>query len=314
MADEKPAEKPAAPDLFTPEERAHLEQRVPETPPEAATPEPSASPDEAAAGPTPAPAPAPTPTAPPPRQDTVPQAALHEERKRRQEAEERARQIELQNARMQERWRMWQQAAAPQPTPPPEPDKDIFGAVNHLIREQQQTTAEINRYKQQIAAEQQMKALGEWGTRCEIAYRQKVPDYDKALQFLRQSRAGELKATTPWNDGQIWQQVYNEERQLVAQAAQWRQNPADMAFRNAQARGYRRDAAPPVPTAPAPNPVQRLNVIEAGQQAARSLTGVGGRAAVNPEMTVENLLKMNDRELDTFKNKYPAKYRRLKGG
>ena len=299
--------KPAAPDLFTPEERAHLEQRTPETPPEATAPEPepSATPEATEAAPAPSPAPSPAP-----RQETVPQAALHEERKRRQEAEERARQIELQNARMQERFQMWQQATAPQQQPP-DPDKDIFGTVKYqgevLARQQD----EINRYKQHLATKQQMEALDNWGKANEQAYRQRVPDYDNALQFLRRSRANELKATTPWNDMQIVQQVTNEERQLVAQAAQWRRNPADMAYRNAQARGYRANAAPP---APPPNPAQRLNVIEAGQQASRSLTGVGGRAAVNPEMTVENLLRMNDRELEAFKTKNPAKYRKLKGG
>jgi hypothetical protein len=311
MADEKPAEKSAAPDLFTPEERAHLEQRTPETPPEAATPEPSAP--EAAAEPTATPAPAPAPTAPPPRQETVPQAALHEERKRRQEAEERARQIELQNARMAERFQMWQQATAPQSEPPPSVDKDIFGAVNHLIRQQENTTAEINRYKQQMIADQQMRQLGQWGAQAESAYRRSVPDYDRALQHLRQARMNELR-TLGINEMQAQQQLQNEERQLLIHAAQQRRNPADYAYRMAQQRGYRQNAAPAAPASPPPNPAQRLNVIEAGQQAARSLTGVGGRAAVNPEMTIDNLTKMSDREFDAWKMKNPAKYRKLKGG
>jgi hypothetical protein len=306
MVDEISAEKPAAPDLFTPEERAYFEQRAPETPPEA---EPSSPTEATQAAAKPAPTPSPPPASPP-KQETVPQAALHEERKRRQEAEERARQTELVNARMEERFRMWQQAAGPPPEPP-NPDTDIFGTVKFQGQELARQRQEIEGYKQQVAARQQMEALHNWCKAHENAYRQRVPDYDKALHFLKRARANELKATTPWNDTQILQQVANEERQLIAQAAQWQRNPADMAYRNAQARGYRANAAP---AAPPPNPAQRLNVIEAGQQAARSLTGVGGRAAVNPEMTIENLTKMSDREFDAWKTKNPAKYRKLKGG
>jgi hypothetical protein len=133
-------EKPVAPDPLSPEERAHFDSRGEKeiSPPPAAT-EPTA----------PAPAAAPTPpekpadVAPPPAdrpQATVPQAALHEERKRRQEAEEKARQIELLNARMEERFRAFRDALTPRPgapaaEAPPPAAKDIFGAVKHLQRE-----------------------------------------------------------------------------------------------------------------------------------------------------------------------------------
>jgi hypothetical protein len=308
--------KPAPPDLFTPEERAHLEQRAPETPPEPQAPTPS---ETTAVEPAPAPAQAPPPS---PRQETVPQAALHEERKRRQEAEERTRQIELDNTRWQERFRMWQQTAAPQPSLPPEPDKDIFGAVNHVMREQQNMAAKISQYEEQIATQQRMRQLGEWATQAENVYRQRVPDYDKALGFLQQAREKELRILGK-NAMEARQQRQKEEQNLVILAAQQRQNPAHYAFQMALERGYRRQQAPqasqasqaPNPGAPAnPQGHVDLNRIAAGQQAASSLTGVGGRASAGPEMTIENLLKMNGRELDAYKVKHPAKYRKLLGG
>src|SRR5262245_42101486 len=241
MAAAKQKEMPLDP--LAPEERAHFDSRgekdIPAPKPEAAAPEPPAAPPPV----TPADAPqAPPPPAEKPEvQATVPQAALHEERKRRQEAEEKSRQIELLNARMEERFRAFRDAMAPprqqQPQAPPDPNRDIFGAVQHMQAEQRATRAEIDHYKRQIQQEDQLKQLKQWASDAEAAYVRDNPDYYTALNHLRQARARELQVwgMTP---SAIGQQLQHEENQLLARAAAERRNPAQMAHELARQRGY----------------------------------------------------------------------------
>src|SRR5262245_1166420 len=114
MADEK--EKPTAPDPLSEGERAYFDSRgekdipsppAPADPPPAAEP-PAAEPPAAATPPQ------------PPMPENVPVATLLEERKRRQDAEERARNIELLNARMEERFRAFRDSLAPRQAQPPQ--------------------------------------------------------------------------------------------------------------------------------------------------------------------------------------------------
>src|SRR5262245_33302722 len=95
-------------DFLTPDERAYFDSKgekdIPAaaTPPTGDTPPPAQEPAEPTAA-------EPAPTAPE-KQREVPQQALHEERKRRQDAEEKARNLEVLNARMEERFRMFTEA------------------------------------------------------------------------------------------------------------------------------------------------------------------------------------------------------------
>jgi hypothetical protein len=301
MAENETKTPESGSDLFTPAERQYFDSR-------GDTPIPEPAPAEPAAEVVPEPAPAP---AEPTQQETVPYGALAEERARRKESEERARQAELMQARMEERFRAWQDQATPRPTPPrapPKPDEDIFGAVNHLMREQQRTTGEINNYKQQIAAEQQMQQLGRWAAQAEATFKQTAPDYDDALRHLRESRTNELKTTWGMNDTAVSQQLLTEERQLLVRAAQQQRNPAELAYAIAKQRGYRGKAAD------TGNLSKQMDIIEAGQQASKTLSSVGGKASGGVEVKLEDLVRMSDAEFAAFKAKYPARYRRLKGG
>jgi len=307
---EQPAPAPA-PDHLTSDERSYFTSRgetpIPEPAPEAApapepTPEPSAAPLE------------PSVTAeavPPPSPKMVDSGALAEERNRRKEAEEKARQLEMQQARMEERIRMWQQQQQPraqQPQQPPNPDQDIFGAVNHVMRTQQQMAQELNASRQQQAQREALTQLEQWGGHQQNEFAKQTPDYFEALQHLRQSRGNELQAFG-LNPQQTAAQLLQEERQLLSFAAQQRRNPAEMAYAFAQQRGYRKGAGNGQN-----NPAQQLDRINAGQQAARSLSGVGGNAGGGAPVGVEELLKMPMSEFAAYKAKNPAKFRRLKGG
>jgi len=325
MADEKPAtpETPTTDDAgFSPAERSYLRQEEgatppPEPPPETPSETPAEPPAEAAQ---PSETPAPSKEPPKAQPQTVPYGALAEERQRRKEAEERARQQELLTARMEERFRAFsegrpQQSQQPTaPAAPPSPDQDIFGAVKHTMQRLDATTAEIEAYKRQIAQNEQVARLNRWAADCVQEYRKTQPDYLDAYRFLRESRAHELRSTWNMNDPAIGEQLATEELQLMAQAARQRRNAAEIVYSNARARGYKPGAAAPAAKpAAAPDATRQLEIVQQGQQANKSLSGMGGRAGGGVEVAGENILKMSDKEFDAWITKNPAKWRRLKG-
>jgi len=318
MVEEATKEKP---DLgpFTAEERAHFDSRG-----EKDIPVPQSVTEAPAQAPVPGATDAPVPTAEPARPDKpdkpehVPIATLQEERRRRQEAEERARQTELLNVRMEERFRAFRDALAPRqqaPQAPPSADQDIFGAVRHMQAEQTRTRAEIDAYKRQIQAEDQIKQLQDWGRNAEAEYVRANPDYYQALNHLRAARVRDLQVLG-MSPSAINQQLLNEENQLLARAAAERRNPAHWAHELAKARGYTRAAAPAAQRSDGTLPPSNvdLNRIEAGQRQSASLSNVGGGAGRDlGDIEIEDLLKMNDREFGAFIEKYPGRFRRLKG-
>ena len=247
-------------------------------------------------------------------QATVPQAALHEERTRRQQAEERARQMELLNARMEERFRTLRETVTPrqQPQGPPAVDQDIFGAVKHMQQEQARTRSEIEGYKRQIQQEDYTKQLTDWGRNVEIEFRRVNPDYQQALDHLRQARGRQLQI---WgmSPSAIDYQLKHEEIQMLARAAAERRNPAEMAYRLAQEAGYRRGAAQQQPQDSQRHEID-LNRIEAGQRQSGTLSNVGGGGGRDiGDIEANDLLKMSDKEFGAWIDKHPAQFRRLKG-
>src|SRR5215475_1229398 len=317
MPDEK--KKQLELDPLTPEERQHFSSRGEKDIPVAAPPNdvpPAQAPAPADDAPPAEPVPSPAPVAEAEKQREVPQQALHEERKRRQDAEEKARQYELLNARMEERFRAFRDAVAPPqqaPAAAPSPDSDIFGAVKHMQQEQSRTRVEIDNYKRQMQYEDQMKQLRQWGADAEANYARNTPDYYEALNHLRRARANEL-GIWGMSPSAIGQQLQHEENQLLARAAAERRNPAEMAYSLAKQRGFVKADKPPAAQAAAPPPPPDLSRIEAGQRQSGSLSQIGGNQGPDVgDIEINDLLKMNDKEFGAFIDKYPARFRRLKG-
>jgi hypothetical protein len=308
MAD---TEKPEG-GLFTEEERQYFDTRgekpIPaaETapPPEAPEPtepiEPKEPPKEAAEG---------EEKEPPKEERKVDYGALREEREKRKVAEEKAREMELLNARMEERFKAWQDSTRQPPKAPvrpPRADEDIFGAVNHLQRTQEQVNKELEGYKKREAALVQMQELANFAARSANEFKKTTPDYPDAFNFLQDSRKRELE-TWGMDEIAIGKQLETETQQLIARAAQAQRNPAEMAYMLAKQRGYSAKQAP------AADPVEQLDRIERGQQQNRSMSGTGGNSRAGGEITLSDLVRMPDAEFAAFKSKYPARYRRLKG-
>jgi hypothetical protein len=302
---------------FTPEERAYFDSKgekdIPQPGQSAEPPQVGVeAPPKAPAEPQPAePAPLVTPEAEAKR-DKVDYGAFSEERAKRKEAEERARQMELMNAKMEERFRMLAEASRPQQQPqrpPPSADQDIFGAVKHMQGEQARIRQEIDNYRRQIQAENQMRTLRNWGSDAEASFAKDNPDYYEALKHLRAARARDL---TVWgmSPAQAKTQAEQEEVLLLARAANEQRNPAQMAYDLARERGYQKAAPPPQQR----GQYDDLNRIEAGQKQSGSLSNVGGGTGRNTgDIEIEDVLKMSDREFAAYIEKHPGHFRRLKG-
>ncbi len=134
---------------------------------------------------------------------------------------------------------------------PPNPREDPLAAVEWM--------------QSRIVAAQQQKAVAELvssvdGQEAEMAASN--PDYYDALEFLRVSRRQEL-IDYGANEYDVDHIVADEFAAGVAEARRQGLNPARVAFKLAQERGYARRG--------------RLSAIEAGAAASRTLSAAGGR-------------------------------------
>ena len=253
-------------------------------------------------------------------QSKVDHGALMEERAKRKEIEERLRKSEETQARMEERWKMLQEGRLqpqpqPQPRPAPKPmpraEDDIFGAITHMQQMLERQGKEIDEGRRRQAEEARINELTAGAARAEVDFRQKTPDYDNALTFLRQNRYGEL-ALWGMKEDDIVRQISHEERQILQRATIDKRSPAEMAYALAKQRGYKNGQ--PVPeVAPEEKPEEQMERVERGQRQNTSMAGVGGSGPPTSDISITDLLRMPEKEFLAFRDKYPARYRRLKG-
>lgn len=233
--------------------------------------------------------------------------ALHEERARRKEADRKARELELENVRFRERFNLLQELQQPKPVAPPDPEQDFIGAVRH----QGETIQQLNkRLEERDAADkeannraglvrQYASAVGE--------FEQSTPDFKPAYSHLLQSRAKELQLLG-YTPTEVQDAIQAEELQIAQFSLQRGRNPGEVIYELAKERGYvKKDDKAAAEAAAA-----KLDNIERGQQANKSLANAGGSNG-DVEMTAERLLAMPIDEFQTWIDKNPAKARRLMG-
>lgn len=254
------------------------------------------------------------------RPQMVPHAALHEERERRKQAEARAAETER---RSEERMRMLLEKLGPQPDTTPAPqipavDQDPVGhIVGNIadIRGQVQNLAQATAAQQEQAQRAQaVQALQQQALAMEVDYRRDNQEYEPAVNFLANLRNQQLMAAGVVNPAER-QAIINQEAMAIAwRAMQSQQNPAEVLHAIAKASGFA--AAPPAANgggqAPAASdPSQKLDAIERGQQAARSLSNVRG-SGPSP-ITATKLQEMSNDDFLKMMEKPPAEVRRLMG-
>ena len=264
------------------------------------------TPEPAKAEPTPQPAqteePAPAPTVP--QETATPEPAKTAEEKfvplkALQEQREEAKELKRKLAELE----AYIKSPPPQqePTAEPDPEQDPIGALKHA----KQQLDEFR--KQQEWQQYESQVWDRYRTVGQQAIAQK-PDFKDAYQYALQSRATELRAFG-YTDEQIPQVIKQEEFQIAASALERGQNPADVIYEFAKARGFGLAAPPsavtppPPPSQPTPVPQIDPKLEKAKADAATSLTS-GGKAPAN-SLTAEDAMKtLKGAALDAWMDKH----------
>lgn len=222
---------------------------------------------------------------------TVPYGALKEERERRKQAE---RKYEQDMAKLNERLAAIQQAVAPaqdqaQPAPSLEDDPTAYLAneistIKGTLEQAREEAARIAQYRQVNLALRQD----------EEAFRKESPDFDEAANFIGQHRRRELELMGLDQEA-IGQRIQQEFSEIIKNTLPRGQSPSRTVYELAKARGYQPKSAQAPAAAPAPAAASKIDNIDRGQKAARSLSAAGG-AAPQSALTPQALLEMDDDE------------------
>jgi hypothetical protein len=232
----------------------------------------------------------------------VPISALHEERRRRAEAEQTARALQQQIEQFQ---RAVQQAQTPEP---PDPNEDPVGALRY---QNEQLSAQLQqvlewRAQQDRAAQQQSAyaALTERVNASEQSFRQAHPDYDQASQHLLETQDRFLQAFYP--DPNVRALVLRQQAaNVLAQAVQQGRDPAQVLYDAARNVGYTGAAAGTAAgaaAAPAVAPAQgqaqaAAEVVKTIEKGLKQQTTIGSGGATPPsEMTPQMLAGLSGAE------------------
>lgn len=239
---------------------------------------------------------------------TVPLEALHEERSKRKENERRARELELENVRFRERFNVLKEFSTKQE---PEkvaldPETDIFGYAKQtgetLAQIQKRLDDQEKARNDQSEADKARNTLVSAYRADADAFKAENPDFDAAYAHLLNSRAAELKAIGYDDPQELHSALTNDEMSIAQSALQRGKSPAEIIYNLAKQRGYAKKEAA--------DATAKLDNIERGQAANKSLTTAGGSAG-DVEMTAEQLVKMPNDEFLAWIDKNPAKARRL---
>lgn len=186
------------------------------------------------------------PAKPDRKKTKIPFNVFDAERHRRIAAETKARELQEQFSRGDERLRVLTEAiqqqrqpAAPQVEQDPEPDPnvDVFEHNKWLSRQFQKERGERQRIEQGLQQREYHGRVASAVDQAEQAARAAVPDYDAAVHHLKQSRFTEL--TRQGIEPRQAEHILGQEAlQLAQNALQAGRNPAQVAYEMAMARGY----------------------------------------------------------------------------
>lgn len=229
----------------------------------------------------------------PKHEKVVPLAALHEERTRRKELTARldamtASQAER-DAKIEARLAAIVQANAP---PAPTFEESPAEYLKNEVAQGRQAAEEANRnfqtFQQQQEQERMVQRAASEVNSAEAAFAQQTPDYLQAVDFMRGQRTAEFEALG--HDAETAKQLATREMMegAIVNASKGI-NPAQVAYRLAQARGYK-------PKAAGTDAATTLENQQKGVAAARSLGSGGSSATGKP--SIQALLDMTDDEFN----------------
>lgn len=213
----------------------------------------------------------------------VPLKALQAERATLREMKQNARAMQEQMAQLQRmNIELMQRTQAP-PAPPPDESTDPVGALQHNVK---QTNQRLDYMAQQTVAQQraayeaqQRQAFAQHVATLETEFAQRQPDAIDAIKHWQQAVLNEYTSGGMTPDA-ARQRIQQESMQIAWEAVQRGENPAEVVYNRAQARGY--------------TPAKRKLDMQREGQGASMPTGAGGKSGGNPSL--ESLLKMSTDE------------------
>lgn len=275
----------------------------------------------------------------------IPRATLLRERKKlRDRLNERDQRLNEQTgqlsalqqqwARLDERFKLFQEAATPppqeqQPEAPPDPETDPFGAIKYVLQRQRELDGQQQQVVQQTQEQRAYTELTNHFRADAAKYSQTNPDFMQAYRHLLTDRDAELQSLGFTDQAERLRIITADERDLVARAFAAREqnpnapSPAQMLYNLALRRGYQKAAAAngaagAAPAAPggapagngaAPSVTQQVEQIAKQQNVSRSLSS-GGGAPVPQGLDLSRLAAMTDGEyLEFMRGLTPAQRR-----
>lgn len=224
----------------------------------------------------------------------VPLAALHEERARRKELAADMQRMRDEQARrdaiLEQRLAALTNRQQQEQVPPFEenPAAHLKYGQEQLQQTVQATAQQIQAWQQQQSEQVAIQRLSSVVAHNEAAFMQQSPDYQEAVDYLRNQRVAEIVADGG-DEAQAAEMAKRELMHFALARANAGQNPAEVAYKLAKARGYATKAAPAQQLAPA----EKLQNQQRVGAASRSI-GNGGPA--NNKLSLESLATMTDEE------------------
>lgn len=221
-----------------------------------------------------------------PPEGFVPHGALHEERMRRKELQQKLSEVEEKLARYDERLKILGEGKK-QPEPSFDEDPLLYHKtkIDRLEGEVSKITGEnLNNLRSEIETLRMQQMI----SRQETAFERTTPDYRDALGYYVKARA-ETISELGYDDEEAREFIANELQQATHRAIQSGKNPAEVVYRMAQKSGYK-NAKPD-------NKVQdtkNLDTLKKAEVASKSLSDASGKA--KGELTADVLAEMSEEE------------------
>jgi len=252
----------------------------------------------------------------------VPHGAMHRERELRKAREAELAKERESKVRVEERLKLIaealqaqnQQQQAPE-DPEPNEEEDPIGYIKWQKREMARIANRVDNFERTTQASTQERAIHQAYAADAQRYASQNAEFAEAYRFLIAGRDAELQAYGIHDPAERNERINAEERELVRAALSEGASPAERVFKLAQARGYAKAqrAAQAAAQQPQSQTQSKIDEINRGQQAAKSLSNVGG--GNSGEMTFEALDKMDNSEFDAFLSKLtPSQLREYLGG
>lgn len=266
------------------------------------------------------------------KSDSVPLWALKEARERVRAAQAERKAIEEQlsrereaRVRLEERFSLIERANQPpvEEAPPiPDPDVDPLGYEQSRREMLEREIVDLKRAIVDTKMETEISWINQQTSALTQQFAAKNPDYEDALNFVKERRREQLQLLHPTaNAQQVEEQVALEYGNIVRESLErlpngsvrFRRVPAETVYAMARTMGFQGRQAPPAPPAEQEAPLeQRVEQTRRRAAAATSLSSVSGSEGSGP-LDAKRLAQMSEAEFGKLLKDKPELINKLMG-